>query len=593
MRAKKLSLEKGFTLIEILVALAIFALVAAGIFLTYGNILEVIQRSRSRAAATTVLNQQIEIIRNLQYDDIGIDGGLPAGLIPYQKTIVREGLAYLVTAYVRAVDDPYDGFVGGSPSDTAPSDYKIVELEVSCPTCAFFSPARYTTWFAPENLEASAPNGSLFINVFDANGQPVADADITVINNQLNPSVTINDTSNSSGTLKLVDVPTSTNGYEIMVSKQSYSSAQTYTPGEPGNPNPIKPHSTVVFQEITEISFAIDRLAGMLLKAQDDKCVGIPAIDINQVGNRLIGMGPDVPLYSNTFTTDSSGLATASGIPWDTYFMTNASSTEYDVVGSNPISPVVVNPGSTTPFAFVLQPASNVALVVRAEDESGKGIAGAAVNLTGGAPPINQTKRTGERYTEETNWTQGLYTLQDGMVDDLVVGQLTIRQILPGVYATNTNSFVISNTIDFGTSTTEFFDILWTASTPTPPGTSLSFQLASNNDNATWIYVGPDGTPGTVYTASPSLIGGPWHDGNRYLRYQVFMNTSNSANTPLLSDIGLNFRSGCTPQSQAFWSGIGTGTYNLTVTHPSYITGTSTVSVGLGWQEETITLTSP
>lgn len=592
MQTKQSSLQKGFTLIEVLIAMALFALVATGIFLTYGNILEVINRSRARAAATTVLNQEIEIIRNLQYDDIGIVGGLPVGLIPYQQTIVREGLAYVVTAYVRAVDDPYDGVVGGSPNDTAPSDYKIVELEVSCPTCFAFSPRRYTTWFAPENLEASAPNGSLFIDVFDSNGQPVGAANVTVINTLLNPTVTIHDTTNSSGTLQLVDVPTTTNGYEIYVDKAGYSSDQTYTPGETSNPNPIKPHSTVVFQEITQISFAIDWLAGLVVRTQDNLCSAVPNMTINQVGDRLIGSGPDVPVYSNVFMTDASGNATVPNIPWDTYSLTNAT-TGYNVVGTNPLLPVVVNAGSTTPISFTLKSAVNPALTIRIVDESGSGVTNATVTLTRTTPAFTEVKETGESYTEDTNWTLGKYTIQNGMIDDTTTGQLTIKQVSPGVYATNTNSFLISNTIDFGTSTTEFFNLVWTATTPAPAGTTLSFQLASNNDNMTWNYVGPDGTPGTVYTLSPSVIGGPWHDGNRYLRYQLFMNTSNPATTPLLSDVGLAFRSGCMPKSQAYWDGLSTGSYNISVSKSGFNTATSTVSLGSGWQEETITLIAP
>jgi len=582
--------QRGFSLMEILVAIAMFAIITSGIFLTYGNILEVINRSRSRAIGTTILNEQIEIIRNLQYDDIGIAGGFPAGVIPYQKSIVREGGLYLVTAFVRSIDDDYDGQVGGSPNDTAPADYRLVELEVSCPDCFAFAPMRFTTWFAPENLEASAPNGSLFINVFDANGQPVGQADIEITNTSLNPTITIVDTSNNSGTLQLVDVPTSTNGYEITVTKDGYSSDQTYVPGGAGNPNPLKPHSTVVFQEITEISFAIDQLSNLQVETYDDFCSPIGGISFDVVGNRLIGSGPDVPKYEDSFTTDSGGQFSVSAIPWDTYIFTNTSSSAYDIVGSNPLVPVPVNPGSTTPVAFVLQPAAATSLVIRVVDESGDGLTNATVNLVKGA--FNETKLTGERYREETNWFGGQYAAQDGTVDDTTAGQLTIIQTLPGVYATNTNSWLISNTFDLGVQTTEFFGLQWSAVTPLPPGSSYSFQLASNNDQATWNFIGPDGTTGTSYTTSPAPIGN-WHDGNRYFRYRLALNTTNQTGTPTIQDVGFRFRSGCTPGSQAFWDGLSAGSYVVTVTKSGYNIATSTIVVGSGWQEKVINLIVP
>src|SRR4051812_42684127 len=101
--------QKGFTLIEILIAMAIFVIFASSLFLTYGNILEILGRTRMRTVITSLMNREIEIIRNLPYDQVGIVGGFPAGVIPAQKVEVYEGAHFLVEGYVHNIDDPFDG----------------------------------------------------------------------------------------------------------------------------------------------------------------------------------------------------------------------------------------------------------------------------------------------------------------------------------------------------------------------------------------------------------------------------------------------------------------------------------------------------
>ena len=69
---------------------------------------------------------------------------------------------------------------------------------------------------------------------------------------------------------------------------------------------------------------------------------------------------------------------------------------------------------------------------------------------------------------------------------------------------------------------------------------SLKFQIATNIDNSTWNFLGPDGTGSTYYTAESSAI---WsgHNGDRYIEYKAFFNTDNSAYSPFLSDITIDY----------------------------------------------------
>ncbi len=73
-----------------------------------------------------------------------------------------------------------------------------------------------------------------------------------------------------------------------------------------------------------------------------------------------------------------------------------------------------------------------------------------------------------------------------------------------------------------------------------PAGTTIKFQIASNNDNTTWNFVGPDGTPSTYYQSSGATIMG--HDGRRYIKYKAFLSTTNTGITPMLNSVTIQYR---------------------------------------------------
>ena len=74
----------------------------------------------------------------------------------------------------------------------------------------------------------------------------------------------------------------------------------------------------------------------------------------------------------------------------------------------------------------------------------------------------------------------------------------------------------------------------------TPAGTAVKFQVAASNSNAgPFNYVGPDGTGSTFFTTSGASL--DQFDGQRYLRYQAVLTTSDTSVTPSLSDVTLCF----------------------------------------------------
>lgn len=581
----------GFSLIDLIISMGIIVLLFGGIFLVYFSIIDSTRNNSIRTAALSVLGQQSEIARNLPFDQVGTVGGIPSGIIPQTQTITVGNQSFTVNTTIRNIDDPFDGTAGGTPNDTAPADYKLVEIQAQCIRCPRILTYAITTTIAPTNLESASNNGSLFINVLDASGNDVAQTDIHVVNASVTPAIDLTDTTNASGVLQLVGVPTSTQSYAITVTKSGYSAEKTYPVGAQSNPNPIKPHATVAAGTVTQISFSIDKTSQLNVITSGPTCVSSGNKNFSVSGSKLIGTNPDALKFSTSSATDGSGLKTFTGIEWDAYTLTLNSSSS-DFAGTIPLSPIIVNPSSTYDFRFVTKPydSSPLSLLVAVKDAAtGAGVSTATVQISKSG--FSQTLIAGRSTWTDTDWSGVQYSNQDGGVEtDSPAGSLALRSV-NGAYSTTTTSWLVSNTIDVGSSTADYYALNWNpASQPAQTGSnSVQLQIASNNDQATWNFVGPDGTSNTYYTDSNSTINAV-HANNRYLRYKIFLKTQNQNYTPSAQDISVDFYSVCVPLSQVFFTGLSSGTYTIDVTAPGYQDATSSVAVSSNWQQTEVLL---
>lgn len=141
---------RGFTLIETLAAVSIFIIVSTGIFLAFSQMTKLVRLSRIKVTIAALGNEQMEIIRNLPYDSVGIVGGQIAGTVPGNTTLTRDGFDFEVTTTIQTVDDPFDGV---SPTDAVPNDYKLVEVGIVCLRCSVPLQSTFTTYVAPRAAE--------------------------------------------------------------------------------------------------------------------------------------------------------------------------------------------------------------------------------------------------------------------------------------------------------------------------------------------------------------------------------------------------------------------------------------------------------
>jgi hypothetical protein len=249
------------------------------------------------------------------------------------------------------------------------------------------------------------------------------------------------------------------------------------------------------------------------------------------------------------------------------------------------LSPIIINPSSTANFKFVVRPSARPSFLATVTDaSSGAGIQGASVNLS--KEGFSRTERTGYVVIGQSDWSGGAYSSQDGGIDTYSSpGSLELMKNASGTYDTGVTHWLISTTIDLGSSSSAVYSFSWnpTSQLPETGPQSVKFQIAANNDNATWNFVGPNGAENSYYTSTSTL--GGFFDGYRYLRYKAFMSTNSDTVSPSVQDISFEFHTSCMPSAQTLFTGLPQGTYLVTVDAPGYAQATSSVEVGSGFGE--------
>lgn len=315
---QKNNLARGFSLLETLIGVTVFVVIAVGVYQAYSMVYVLIGTTKQKIAGIALANEQLEIVRNMPYVNVGLVGGVPSGTIPRTQTLTRSGVTYSITTTIRNIDDPFDGTISGTPTDLNPADYKLVQLDVSCPTCKQFEPFSIASYVSPRSMELTSNNGAIFIKVFDANGVAVSGATVHVVNSSASPAIDISETTNNAGEFALIDVPPGAEAYEITVSKTGYSEEKTY-PTTLVNPHPVKTNVTVTAKQATQISFSIDKLSALTIAAVDESCNGLAGTKFTLSGTKLIGTEPDTAKYSEPIVTGGNGQVVLPKMEWGNY----------------------------------------------------------------------------------------------------------------------------------------------------------------------------------------------------------------------------------------------------------------------------------
>ena len=380
---------RGQVYIEVLIAMAVMTILGLTLFRLAALSYELISFSRARITARHLAQEKIEFIRNLSYADIGTSGGIPSGTLIQSENIERNRLSYTVKVAVTYKDDPFDGLL---PDDLLPTDYKQVRVDVSWQGIASSSvnPVTMITDIAPKGIETAAGGGTLSVFVFDANAQPVVQADVTLVAPSVDPPVNLTLKTAASGRVILPGAPPCNNCYQITVDKEGFSSDQTYSTAEIANPN--KPHASVIEGQLTEVSFAIDRVSTINFTSRSSRANGfapLPNLTFRLKGEKNLGTDASDELvykYDETHTTDAGGTLSLTTLEWDNYNIIMPTGSAYDISGTNPLTPLSLLANTTVDLSFALEDYSSDSLLAVFSDPASALIASVAARLsdTGG-----------------------------------------------------------------------------------------------------------------------------------------------------------------------------------------------------------------
>lgn len=260
--------KNGFTIIETVLSIVIFMLIALALLNMFSSILNMVRNNKATLNANSIVSEQLEVIRGMKFNDVATTSGW-GGLIPSTRTLTRGGTEFTVGVDIEWVDDPAD--LSGD-DDALPWDYKRVRVRVSWanPVSGATEEFAASTDIVPEGMEGlSEGTGGISLMIFDAQGIAINEAVVNVDSASLGYSL-VGRTTDINGNVWIAELAPA-DDYHISVTKDGYSMSETYAidndPASPNyNPIPEKTHVRVMDQKVAKLGFAIDKLGNLNVK---------------------------------------------------------------------------------------------------------------------------------------------------------------------------------------------------------------------------------------------------------------------------------------------------------------------------------------
>lgn len=386
--------ERGQGLIEALIGFGIiiilFHALASLIIAAY----DLLGNARTRTTARHIANAHMEEIRNMPYESIGIIGGIPPGDLNQQKTVTTNGIQYTIRKTVVYIDDPFDGL---APSDSDPSDYKRARVEVSWG--GRFTAGDAVILVTDIAAQETVGGGLLSILVFDSNALPVLQANVHILNTLVNPQIDVTLQTDDQGRASLPGASACNTCYQITVTKTGFSTDRTYGTEEVANP--LKPHATLIEEQITQVSFSIDRTSALNIASSMDRANNFAPLTnkaFRLTGSKTIGtdnLTMPIYKYDQLLQTDATGNLILQDTEWDSYTL-SLDPDSWDLTGSNPLNPIAILPNSNLNILFASSNHVDDTLLLSVTDATGSAIASASAQLTGPGG-YDETLFTGEQ----------------------------------------------------------------------------------------------------------------------------------------------------------------------------------------------------
>jgi hypothetical protein len=391
---------RGATLIEGLVALFVFSLMAITFYSAFSLGMTRILDAQKRLQAMTLATEQMEKIRNLAYEDVGFNAGVPAcvhcSIVPEEQKVL-EGATFFIVTGIQYRDDPDDGtLVAGT--DAVPTDYKRVLVRVEWGDRGEQQRVEMISRFVPPGMEQGIPNtGALSINVFDYSGIPVENVHVEIT------GIAGNFFTDGTGNVFLLGIPISASGYPLRLTKGGYETLETLPFPPAGAFPPKNPPVVVADGAINVGNFELNPLTDITFHVEDPFGHSLPGIEFLLSGGRRLDNNPtptDFEYVNESNTSDLGGDIRFSDRSGGSYTIgLSAGVTDYvfwktSLVGELP-SPVVFPYGGThTENIFLINRTIPGMLVRTASATTGLVLSGATVRVIDGLGTYDETQTT-------------------------------------------------------------------------------------------------------------------------------------------------------------------------------------------------------
>ncbi len=427
---------KGFTLIEAMIFLFIFSVSAMAFYAAFVTATNYIIESKIRLMAAALANERMEIVRNLDYADIGTIGGSPSGNISQHETIVRSGRNFYIFTLVQYVDDPFDDSEQGTPDDEITTDYKRVRIKVAWEDDILSSKEVVAvSTFAPPKKEVPAGGGTLAVNVLDQTGSGISQVLVHITNP--GESIDMEVVTDNTGNISFPGAPADDEqDYHIEISKDDYYSAQTYPPYPTSDFDPIDENVAMEEGELKAVSIITDQSADFTIRTENLFGTAMPSVDFTLKGGRKIGdtvpdPDPDNPQYDkfdfeDNFNSGSSGEEEFEDRSYGVYTF-EGSVSGYTFIGlSSPydnIDNFEMDPGEDSEIKAVFADNSinSLAVTVKTASEPASFISGATVRLQSESLSYDATDITDE--SGIAHFPESLPELEEGSYDLTVTAE--------------------------------------------------------------------------------------------------------------------------------------------------------------------------
>ncbi|MGZ4802643.1 MAG: carboxypeptidase regulatory-like domain-containing protein [Acidimicrobiia bacterium] len=265
--------ERGLTMIELVVAVTVFAILAGGLALTIDGGLNLARNNRNRSIAANLASQEMDKVRQASFTS------LPLGLVDTSQTV--DGVPYTVRRETEWVDN--NSTTG--PCDSANANPRVLRVSVSVfwADMRGVAPAKSSTILSPPVGSYDATNGHIAVKVLGSTADPLAGVPVSVTAT----GFTRNLTTTSDGCAFFAFIPPST--YTVTLSASGYVDRQ-------GHASPTQV-TGVSSGTTSSVAFDYDQAATLMLTLSSSGGGSFPSSLSLSVGNNAL-----LPTGSKEFT---------------------------------------------------------------------------------------------------------------------------------------------------------------------------------------------------------------------------------------------------------------------------------------------------